>query len=214
MHEPTPFQRAVPNALTIARFVLMVVFVALLALYDHPGGRLWALPTATALFVIAAVTDALDGYLARRWNAISIFGRIMDPLADKLLVLGAFVMLAGPSFVDESGRIASGVHAWMVVIILARELLVTTMRAVLESRGVDFSASTTGKLKMIAQSVGAPVIMVLVWYGATQPSDETAATGWLTWAPFAVALAVTIVTALSALPYLTRAISALRVETP
>jgi CDP-diacylglycerol--glycerol-3-phosphate 3-phosphatidyltransferase len=206
MSQPTPLQRALPNLLTMLRLVLTVGLLVLLSLYRYPDTHAWALPVATAIFIVAAVTDALDGYLARRWQVISVFGRIMDPLADKILVLGTFVMLAGASFVASDGAIVSGVHAWMVVVILSRELLITTMRGVLEGRGVDFSASLTGKLKMIAQSVGAPIIMLLVWWKAAA-ADIPA---WLTHAPVVVASIITLITALSAYPYVVRTITALR----
>ncbi|MEO1130573.1 MAG: CDP-diacylglycerol--glycerol-3-phosphate 3-phosphatidyltransferase [Planctomycetota bacterium] len=206
MSQPTPLQRALPNQLTMLRLVLTVGLLVLLSLYSYPDTHPWALPVATAIFIVAALTDALDGYLARRWQVISVFGRIMDPLADKVLVLGTFVMLASASFVSSDGAIVSGVHAWMVVVILSRELLITTMRGVLEGRGVDFSASLTGKLKMIAQSVGAPIIMLLVWWQAE--ADDTPA--WLAHAPVTIASIITLITALSAYPYVVRTITALR----
>jgi phosphatidylglycerophosphate synthase len=157
----------------------------------------------------------------------------MDPFADKVLVLGAFVMLAGPAFSLYQGwsmlgvagsrpslsRVqVSGVEPWMVVVMLARELLVTTIRAVLESRGIDFSASLSGKLKMIAQSIGVPLILLLcilaepdlrAWVsssgGELPGSAEVAIL-----ANRIVAWTLTVITAWSALPYIVRAINALR----
>jgi len=246
---PRDVRRHIPNALTIARLALTVVFVALLSVYRFPDQHAWALPVALVVFIVAALTDALDGYLARRWNVISVFGRIMDPFADKLLILGAFVML-----VPIEG---SGVASWMVVVILGRELLVTTIRGVLEGRGVDFSAARSGKLKMIAQSVAAPVILgSLIWMqslynesfiewrnqiemltlsGAFEPNadpeqaqrtfaesglqddlfpedsyDRYRTVGLLVLANELVAWLVTMITAISAIPYVIRAGSALR----
>jgi CDP-diacylglycerol--glycerol-3-phosphate 3-phosphatidyltransferase len=271
------WQRNLPNVLTLARLAMTIAFVAILSIYRFPDTNSWALPTALILFIVAALTDALDGYLARRWNAVSVFGRIMDPFADKILILGAFVMLAGPSFLssdDWTYAHTSGVLPWMVVVILGRELLVTTIRAVMESRGINFSAARSGKLKMIAQSVGVPAILLLVIAadgiydnplaamqrelpalrdrataaGASLDtsameavSDELAAPNadireWmqsqtesmkqgegalkiftdastvqdLATLAFWIALAVTVITALSAIPYITRAITALR----
>jgi len=169
---PDTLRARLPNALTAARVLLALVFFAVLwiGLADRPPGIrvdqrpawLWI---AAGLFAFAAITDALDGYLARRWNAVSAFGRIMDPFADKLLVLGAFVMLASPALADATDAgwaQASGVHAWMVALILARELFVTSARGYYEGLGVDFSAGIAGKLKMVLQSVCVPAVLILL----------------------------------------------------
>ena len=154
----TRLQRNLPNALTILRLILAAAFFAALNLYDFPDGNiLWA-HAANALFVLAVITDALDGYLARRWDVVSAFGRLMDPFCDKVLVLGAFIYLAGPNFEmsdaaanGETLTMASGLYTWMVILILARELLVTGIRGVIESAGVSFGSMLSGKLKMILQ---------------------------------------------------------------
>ncbi|MBX3405183.1 MAG: CDP-diacylglycerol--glycerol-3-phosphate 3-phosphatidyltransferase [Phycisphaeraceae bacterium] len=168
--------RSLPNLLTTSRVLLAVVFFVLLSWYRHrasvaPGregsvltGADWLLLWAAAVFGVAAITDALDGYFARRWQQVSVFGRIMDPFADKLLVVGAFVFLAGPGF-STDGRPAeqiSGVYPWMVVVVLGRELLVTSIRAAFEGAGVSFGASLSGKLKMVLQSVCVPAVLVLI----------------------------------------------------
>lgn len=191
-----------PNALTAARLAMAAIFFVLLGLFDAklPDAMQWTLLTAMGLFVVAAATDFLDGYLARRWNAVSVFGRVMDPFADKILVLGAFVMLAGPNFENETGMMLSGVAPWMVVTIIARELLVTSLRGLCESRGISFGAVRAGKLKMVVQSVSVPLILLLAWLGIGGGGEEPdrsllAANGW-------IALATTVVTALSAIPYL------------
>jgi len=248
---------------------MTAAFVAVLSIYRFPDTNAWALPVALVLFVVAALTDALDGYLARKWQVVSVFGRIMDPFADKVLILGAFVMLAGPQFFATDELLwtqVAGVTPWMVVVILGRELLVTTIRAVLESQGVDFSAKWSGKVKMIVQSVGIPVIMLIVigadriydnplvslnrqipelraramHAGASLDSraleairdamaaqnaqieawtqsegartiftDASRVQDFATLA-YGIALAITVITAVSAVPYITRAISALR----
>lgn len=202
-----------PNVLTGARLLFAVAFFVLLALFngsDHTATR-WALPTAMVLFIIAAVTDFLDGYLARKWNAVSVFGRVMDPFADKILVLGAFVMLAGPNFrLNESGAMLSGVAPWMVVVIIARELLITSLRGLCESRGINFSAMQAGKLKMIVQSVSVPLILLLAWLATAHPTinkDDPLLAG-----VFWVAIATTLVTAISAAPYLTKGFKGLAMQ--
>jgi len=214
---------------------MTAAFVAVLSIYQFPDTNAWALPVALVLFIVAALTDALDGYLARKWQVVSVFGRIMDPFADKILILGAFVMLAGPGFwIPDTGSVVdskwngqiSGVAPWMVIVILSRELLVTTIRAVFESRGVDFSAALSGKMKMIAQAVCVPVILLLVVSAGNARNgvidfdihridadkvDAVIAHGRdILAVNTVIAWGVVVITVWSALPYITRAISALR----
>lgn len=212
-HAPPPpmiprWKAQLPNALTMLRVVLTGVFIALLAGWDATALTRGGVPNATLLwaagiFVLAAVTDALDGNLARRWKVVSRFGRIMDPFADKVLVLGAFIMLAGPAFAvwsaDEGRRIVSGVAPWMVVVILARELLVTSIRAILEGDGIDFSAGWSGKAKMIVQAIAAPLILAVLAWGVPAPGSARgvviAVCAWGT----------VVATVVSGVPYVTRA---------
>lgn len=166
----------------------------------------WELLVAALVFILAATTDALDGHLARKWGVVSKFGRVMDPFADKLLVLGAFVMLAGPRFTwtfhDGTTLGFSRVAAWMAVVILGRELLVTSLRGVLESQGVDFSATMTGKLKMVLQSVAVPLILVVITFSTPWPSSATA------WLLDIVVWLTVLVSAASGIPYVTRGVKA------
>ncbi|MFG0292071.1 MAG: CDP-diacylglycerol--glycerol-3-phosphate 3-phosphatidyltransferase [Phycisphaerales bacterium JB050] len=202
-----------PNVLTAARLLFAVAFFVLLAVFNGSAyaATRWALPTAMVLFIVAAVTDFLDGYLARKWNAVSVFGRVMDPFADKILVLGAFVMLAGPNFrLDESGAMLSGVAPWMVVVIIARELLITSLRGLCESRGINFSATQAGKLKMVVQSVSVPLILLLAWLATAQPTIDH--NDPLLAGVFWVAIATTFVTAISAVPYLTKGFRGLAMQ--
>lgn len=138
--------RDAPNQITVARLVATVACFVCLSL-DRYGLGL-------ALFLLAAATDWADGYWARRWGPITKLGRILDPLADKLLICGVFVYLA--TIPD------SDVAPWMAVVVLARELLVTTLRAVVEGAGGDFSAVLIGKWKMVAQCVAAGMSLLQV----------------------------------------------------
>lgn len=207
MAAPAPWQVHLPNALTMLRVALTGVFVAVIALRPRPfqtpdEGLDRGLLFACALFILAAVTDALDGHLARKWKVVSRFGRIMDPFADKVLVLGAFIMLAGPAFTTASGDLVSGVAPWMVVVILARELLVTSIRAILEGEGIDCSAGWAGKAKMILQAIVVPLILLLLAWGfPAKGSGRMWAIDISVWATIAA-------TVLSGLPYITRAITA------
>lgn len=207
-----------PNALTIVRLVLACAFFAVLSFWSYPDsparfgkGIDWVLLGAAAVFVVAALTDALDGYLARRWKAVSVFGRIMDPFADKLLVIGAFVFMASPAFwaplATGRGLQFSGVAAWMVAVILGRELLVTSIRGAMEGAGVEFSASWSGKWKMILQSVVVPAVLVML---ATAKGEHFLPGEWGRWTIDALVWACVAVTVWSGIPYVARAARAAR----
>ena len=206
---PEALRRSLPNGLTLLRLVLAAAFFGTLNAYRYPDANvLWA-NIAIALFVLAALTDWLDGYLARRWDVTSVFGRIMDPFCDKVLVLGAFIYLAGPRFVVpewvEKGdfvTMATGVYPWMVAVILARELLVTGFRGEAESMGVSFAASWSGKGKMILQSITVPMVIFLA------VNFETGGEGALNvaarWICYVFVYATVVVTIWSGLPYISR----------
>ena len=199
----TRLQRNLPNALTILRLILAAAFFLALNLYDFPDGNvLWA-HAANALFVLAVITDALDGYLARKWDVVSAFGRLMDPFCDKVLVLGAFIYLAGPNFEmsdavaeGETLTMASGLYTWMVILILARELLVTGIRGVIESAGVSFGSMLSGKLKMILQSIIIPIILLLI--AVANPAEHD----WSLQVIHILMLITVIVTVWSGMPYI------------
>jgi len=185
----TGARASIPNALTVGRLFLTAAFIGVLSAYRADDPIDWILPLATALFIIAAVTDALDGYLARRWNAVSPFGRVMDPLADKVLVIGAFILLAGPGFHSLRDGQLTGVAPWMVVVILSREMLATSIRGVVESTGQPMPAVWSGKAKMILQALCVPVVLLLVWLvGAEGGSWSRTAIRGLVWATLLVTI--------------------------
>jgi len=162
----------VPNALTAARLLLAVVFFGMLSYYQHDGrGDPVLLNSAFVVYAVALFTDFLDGYLARKWNVEGAFGRVVDPFVDKVLVLGTFIFFSGKNFVIQQYvqhasvvTTISGVAPWMVVLILARELLVTSLRGIAESSGQSFGAQFSGKLKMVFQSVTILVILIYINY--------------------------------------------------
>lgn len=169
----------VPNLLTGSRLVLAVVFFIMLSFYQYRGRgdvpNRWLMHWAFATYCVALVTDYLDGYLARKWKIESGFGRVVDPFVDKVLVLGSFIFFAGKNFVIPENPFApdsaqyvvktiSGVAPGIVVILLARELLITSIRGASEGSGKSFGAAFSGKLKMGFQSATILAILLYVNY--------------------------------------------------
>lgn len=215
-------RRNIPNLLTMLRLVLAGLFFALLAFYKVDQGLHLLLIPAIALFIAAAVTDWLDGMLARRWHVESKFGRIMDPFCDKVLILGALMFLAGPGFTRAAHLKAdpadaayslvaehlSGVYPWMVVVIFARELLVTGIRGEMEGTGHKFGANVWGKLKMILQAIVIPIVLLIVYLIDTERYDGKP----LIYTRDLLIYATVIVTVLSGVPYITGAYRVTKAE--
>jgi CDP-diacylglycerol--glycerol-3-phosphate 3-phosphatidyltransferase len=141
-----------PNLITFGRLILALVLFALMSL-DVAWG--WC----AVMFVIAVATDVLDGWIARRYGLITQLGRIMDPFADKFITGGVFVFLL-PYGPRDGLPDLSGITPWMVIIVLGREMLVTSLRGFLERQGADFSASFSGKLKMFLQCAALTVALL------------------------------------------------------
>jgi len=137
-----------PNLITSTRLILAFGLFGLIA-----AGQNWI--AAALLFIFAASTDALDGYIARRNQQITVLGRILDPFVDKVIVCGTFVFL-----LEHQAAPDSGVRAWMVIIIIGREMFVSSLRGLLEKEGKDFSANFSGKLKMVLQCVAVSVSLL------------------------------------------------------
>lgn len=135
----------VPNVLTLARILLIPIFI-ILFVHPTPDQSL----AAAIIFAVAAVTDMLDGYIARRTGQVTKLGKLLDPIADKLLVLSALILLMN---VDR-------VSALVVLLIVARELAVTGIRAIAAGEGMIIPAETTGKYKMALQVV-AIILLIL-----------------------------------------------------
>jgi len=144
----------VPNSLTIARFFFVPLLVAALvgkSVAIRVGGMVitneWL---ALAIFLAAAATDLLDGFLARRWGQITTIGTLLDPIADKLLISAALISLVQVNVAP----------AWMVVLIIGREFAVTGLRSIAAAEGYTIKASDLGKTKMIAQVVAISVLLL------------------------------------------------------
>jgi CDP-diacylglycerol---glycerol-3-phosphate 3-phosphatidyltransferase len=142
-----------PNQVTTVRLGLSIVLFVLLHFHWYWAG-FW-------LFLLAAGTDWLDGFWARRYGQITILGRMLDPFVDKVIICGTYIFLAA----DPN----SGLMAWMAVVVLGRELLVTALRSFLEQQGADFSASISGKLKFILQCTAVAASLVWLSYQTGYP---------------------------------------------
>ena len=134
-----------PNALTISRILLIPVFVVFF-LTPTPERSL----AAAAVFGLAALTDAVDGYLARRWGKVTNLGKLLDPFADKLLVLTALFLLVDFERVD----------AWVAIVLAGREFFITALRFAAAREGVTLAAETIGKYKMILQVIAILLLII------------------------------------------------------
>ena len=135
-----------PNRLTLARIIMVPFFVAVLITDIFGRYSKWV---ALAIFVLASLTDLLDGKLARKYNLVTNFGKFMDPLADKLLVCSAMIVLTG------LGRLPS----WIVCVIIAREFIISGFRLIASDNGVVIAASMWGKVKTVFQMA---MVIVLI----------------------------------------------------
>lgn len=148
----------IPNTLAFSRFLIApIMFWVILnpQLFTDQGYHIsWSYYTAALLFVIASVTDFFDGYIARELDQITIVGQILDPLADKMLTLAAFL-----------GLMMSGeASAWAIYLIIVRELFITSLRTLSISIGIDVSASLMGKIKTVIQMI-AIGFLLMHWQG-------------------------------------------------
>ena len=139
----------IPNALTLGRILIIPVFIVLLTVWQSSLSHV----LAASIFALASITDYLDGYLARKWKVVSNFGKFADPMADKILVMTAFIMLVELKMAP----------AWVVAIIICRELAVTGLRLLLvENGGTVLAAAMPGKIKTFSQMF-AIIFLLLHW---------------------------------------------------
>ena len=193
----------IPNILTVARVVIILVFVVLASLAGGefysadkmPGSILLIRGTAYALAIIAALTDLLDGYLARRWNQITDFGALMDPLADKVFITATMIIAVYYQLMP----------AWIVILVLSREFMVTGLRTMAAKRGVVIAADRWGKLKTFLQML----MLALAgasWIGLYNLKDKSFSFHgillWDLWLLFLIAFV--LITVLSGLGYFIR----------
>jgi CDP-diacylglycerol--glycerol-3-phosphate 3-phosphatidyltransferase len=193
--------KLLPNILTFGRLVLTIIFLVMLLLAPpyYANGEVpfpGFLDIAFILFVIAGLTDMVDGLAARRLNVTSKFGRMMDPLADKILVCGSFICfgIIGEPKLFDFGPVALAVIHWSVAgILIAREAYVTTLRHIAEARGISFAATVSGKIKMFLQSFAIGTVVIKMAH------IQTAAWGhWFTVVTFVIMLGATVISGLRA----------------
>jgi CDP-diacylglycerol--glycerol-3-phosphate 3-phosphatidyltransferase len=194
-------RRLIPNILTFGRLFLTVAFLIMI-LYSPPPYAHGELPfpdfldIAFVLFVIAALTDMIDGPIARRLNVTSKFGRMIDPLADKALICGAFICFAiigEPKLFNLSPAVLAIIHWSVAGILTAREAYVTVLRHIAEARGVNFAATISGKIKMFVQSFAVGTVIIKMAH------VQSAEWGyWFTTVTFAVMLVITVISGLRA----------------
>ena len=176
-----------PNKITLSRLVLAVVFFVLVS-FEDPAVLDWA----ETVFVIACLTDYFDGYFARRYNLVTAFGRVADPFVDKVIVCGGFALLAGRSAV---------IAPWMVVVLISREFLVSSIRGYAESHGIAFGAELSGKIKAVVQMVALGLAIYLYAHGRL-PFLPRVSSVWMT---SGVIYAALVLTVLSAVLYVVKA---------
>jgi CDP-diacylglycerol--glycerol-3-phosphate 3-phosphatidyltransferase len=180
-----------PNQLTAARAVLAVALFVLISLHLW----MWCL----AVFLLAAVTDYLDGYLARKQGLTSTLGRNFDPLVDKILICGAYIFLLP---VAESGLVP-----WMVTVVVARELVITVLRSFLEGQGAKFGADWLGKLKMWFQCAALIAVFIDLKVKAVYLDEPTPGCDFTR---DLIIYAMVVLTILSGLQYLWKAAALLK----
>jgi CDP-diacylglycerol---glycerol-3-phosphate 3-phosphatidyltransferase len=185
-----------PNQLTFLRLALSVVLFGFIV-----WG--WYL-TAFCMFIVAAGTDWLDGYFARKYNEVTTLGRILDPFADKVIVCGTFIFLIG---VPVMAKVPWGLRAWIVVVIVGRELLVTALRSFIEDRGSDFSAKMSGKLKMVLQCLAAGACLFYLSY---DPPQTKPVPDWVWWFMIVSIWSALVLTVYSGVVYIRAAVRLLR----
>ncbi len=174
-----------PNLITLTRFALSIVVFALMS-HDYFYAAFW-------VFVIAASTDWVDGYVARRTSQVTQLGRILDPFCDKIIICGAYILIAiqTAKLGDANWSMITG---WMAVVVVGRELLVTMLRGYIEQHGGDFSANMSGKLKMVFQCIAVGGCLLVFDIQSVGMETETFAVviAWITAVAVWVAIVSTI----------------------
>ena len=187
----------IANRITMARLVVGLVALLALSLVEAgvwPGDAATGVWVSFVLFLLATITDAVDGYLARSRGIVTVFGRIADPFVDKVVVAGALVLLT----VFTATRVL--LAPWMVVVIVSREFLVTGIRGWMESEGINFQAEKPGKYKMVLQVIAISGLLIVLATGTEAV--------WFLWTVRVVIWATLLLTLYSGWFYVRKAMSA------
>ncbi|MFC1738328.1 CDP-alcohol phosphatidyltransferase family protein [Planctomycetota bacterium] len=188
--------KQIPNILTLGRCVLTIVFLTMILCSRSVEDKPFFLDVAFVLFVIAGLTDMVDGTIARKLGVASKFGRLMDPLADKILVCGAFICFAvigEPKLFDLSAHTLRLIHWGVAGIVILREVYVTVLRHLAEAKGVNFAATFSGKIKMFLQSFAIGTVLI------KNAHVQTAVWAyWFTSVTYLIMLMVTIISGIRA----------------
>jgi len=198
------FIQYVPNILTVARLILTGFLLWMILHSDNAQNRSTFIDMAFVFFIVTALTDIVDGHVARKYNAVSKFGRIVDPLADKFLICGVFICFAiigRPFLFDISAKTMAIIQWATVAILIVRELMVTIIRQWAEQREIKFPASVYGKLKMFTQSFAVGTVLVKMAH-----LETVTWANWFTAVIYVVMLLATIVSGLEALLRVVQAI--------
>jgi CDP-diacylglycerol---glycerol-3-phosphate 3-phosphatidyltransferase len=188
--------KLIPNILTFGRLVLTILFLGMLLYIPQARDKNFTFDAAFAVFVIAGITDIIDGPVARKLNVTSKLGRMLDPLADKILVCGAFISFAfirEPSLFTIPETYMSVIRWGIVAILIGREGYVTILRHAAEAKGIDFRAVASGKIKMFLQSFAIGTVIIKSAHVQTATWAN-----WFTTVTFLIMLTVTIVSGYSA----------------
>lgn len=162
--------RYVPNILTGGRLVLTVIFLIMILYSPGVENKPTFLLIAFILFVVAGLTDIIDGKIARMYNVTSKFGRMIDPLADKILVCGTFFCFAiirEPKLFTLDDETLTVIHWSVFAVLIAREAYVTILRHLAEAKGINFAATISGKIKMFLQSFAIGTVIIKMAYVPT-----------------------------------------------
>jgi len=188
--------KLIPNILTFGRLALTIVFLVMIFYSPSVQNKSFFLDIAFVIFVVAGLTDIIDGPIARKLNVASKFGRIIDPLVDKIFVCGAFIcfaLIGEPKLFNLPDDTLMIIHWLVAAILISREAYVTALRHIAEARGVNFAATFSGKIKMFLQSFAIGTVLIKMAH------VQTANWGyWFTAVTFLIMLTVTIVSGVRA----------------
>jgi CDP-diacylglycerol--glycerol-3-phosphate 3-phosphatidyltransferase len=188
--------KQVPNILTFGRLVLTVIFLVMILYVPYVTNQSRFLDIAFVIFAVSGLTDIFDGLAARRLKVASKFGRMLDPLVDKVLVCGAFICFAiigQPKLFNLSEGFLTFIQWFVAAVLIAREAYVTILRHIAEAKGINFAATMSGKLKMFTQTFAIGTVIIKMAHVPTATWGN-----WFTVITFVIMIAITVFSGLRA----------------